>query len=107
MTKFTPAVFSLLTLLFFGLPILEVLSTAIFILIGIRYFIALVVLSLPCSRFSTMKLSVQKGKLHTQRSIKYSAVFAYIGRESHIFEDKERGLISNSDSGGNGRGVKV
>jgi hypothetical protein len=45
-----------------------------------------------------MKLSVQKGKLHTQRSIKYSAVFAYIGRESsHIFEDKERGLISNVD----------
>lgn len=49
-----------------------------------------------------MKLSVQKGKLHTQRSIKYSAVFqTYIGRgESHIFEDKERGLISNVDGGG-------
>lgn len=37
-------------------------------------------------------------KLCTQKSIKYSAVFPYIGREVMIFEDKERNLISNAEN---------
>lgn len=40
----------------------------------------------------------QTAKLYSQKSIRYSAVFPYIGREMMIFEDKEKTLISNAES---------
>lgn len=100
MTTLTPGVTVVLMVVFFLLPTLEILLIAIFIMKGFYHGIKAFLISLPCPKSAPMKFPSAKktAKLCTQKSIKYSAVFPYIGREVMIFEDKERNLISNAEN---------
>lgn len=101
MIKLTPGVFILLMTVLIIMPSLQILAVAIFILKGFYHCYKAFPITLPCFKTAPMKFpaaATQKAKLYSQKSIKYSAVFPYIGREVMIFEDKERNLITNGES---------
>lgn len=100
MTTLTPGILVILMVVFFLLPALEILVIAIFIMKGFYHCIKAFLISLPCLKSASMKFpsATKKAKLYSQKSIKYSAVFPYIGREVIIFEDKEKNLITNAES---------